>query len=126
MIRSIFKLAILVSASVAPIHAEIADFGGYCVQINRSDSLMEKPVPVEWRFNNANDFEFSVPTPMNYEILLTTLRGDVVKSYRGIAREGWQDFDLTSSSQNGACILRIKIGCQLLVAGKIVWPVGKV
>ncbi len=99
---------------------------GISVQINRSDSAVEKPVPIEWKITDSGDFQFSVQTPVSYELQLTTLRGEALKNYHGIAHEGWQSFDLAANAQSGACILRIKIGSQLVVLGKLAWPNGKV
>ena len=100
--------------------------GTYTVQVSREGSGAFQPVPVLWNLSGRDSLNFHVAEPVSYEISVTTIHGKVVRSIRGTAHEGWQSFDLSAANQPGACILRIKVGCQLVVAGKILWPAAKV
>ena len=102
--------------------------GPYSVRVSREGpvSAAFRPVPVQWNLIGRDSLRFWVAEPVSYEILVTTITGKAIRSIRGMAREGWQNFDLSAASQSGACILRIKVGFQLVVAGKVLWPAGKV
>ena len=107
---------------------QAADRESCTVEICREAATVQevRQMPVEWAFMGADSIRFRVPEPVAYEVVLTSMTGKVLSSKSGIAQEGWQTCAIPPAVASQVCILRIKIGCQLVVAGKMMWPAGKV
>ena len=111
----------------------IAGIGVACAQSASTTPSVGLPIALSgdsssfsWRIVGGSTVCFRVPDDQPWEAVVMTLDGRILRHLNSNNIGGWRSLEIPEARECGnACILRIKLGNQLVVAGKVLWPMRR-